>query len=74
MVIEDFFRDINYDSVMVYGDRGYIERDIEFIIVFMVYGDSGHIQRDGEFIIVLMVYGDRGSIQSEKVYNSFNGI
>jgi hypothetical protein len=67
MVIEDFFRDIISDCVMVYSDRGSIERDIEFIIVFMVYGDIEYIQRDREFIIVLMVYGDRGSIQRDSL-------
>jgi hypothetical protein len=67
MVKEDFFRDIIYDSVMVYSDRVSIERDIEFIIVFMVYGYIGYIQRDREFIIVLMMYGDRGCIQRDSL-------
>jgi hypothetical protein len=29
----------------VYGNRGLIQRDREFIIVFMVYGDRVPIQR-----------------------------
>jgi hypothetical protein len=39
---------------MVYNDRGSIERDSEFIIMFMVYSDRGHIQSE---IVYNNVYG-----------------
>jgi hypothetical protein len=39
---------------MVYSERGLIQRDREFIVVFMVYSDRGPIQRE---IVYNSVYG-----------------